>query len=361
MGNLLNFPHLYAIDCTNIPKPKARTSSERTLLHGAGWSKYSHVSVAGWRMQTLVRLTGIQSSWVLPVNNIILKPFENINAVALNQINSLVNTVKLKPGEKITILLDAGYQATRLTYDIRKLKLPVRIIVRLSNSQVFYQNPSKQPLEHWKTMLPTAGRKGRRKIHGSKLSLKTPELPADSYVKGPVHWFGNTTVQSWSRMHAKTTGDLRKHVDGSVVEGQVVSIHTQTMGRRKRTGKVHLWISDNTDVSVLGLFQILYTYLQRYSIEHLYRFMKHWFGLTSYKAKDKESYANWVDLQLVAYSQLVVAKGTLEPRRLPWESHKRWLTTPLKIWRAFKTSLRLLWTPPVVVKKPCSGTRQTPW
>lgn len=355
------FPNIFVIDTTNIVKPRARTSPERVLLHQSGHTKYSHQTAAGWKAQYLTQVTGQVTSWVVPLHTRILTPFENVNIAAFNQIQLLCEHVSLKQNERITILLDAGYHAPTLTAWVRQHNLPVTLIVRLANNLVFYTNPNRDITRTGQgpvlnTFRDTIRKRGRETIHGQKLVIKTANLPVDVSISGRVENYGDVTVKVWKHMHAKLTGVKLAAAGSKPVEGNVITVQATSFTRNKTKGTLHLWSSDTLTLN-LPLFTILFTYLQRYSIEHLFRFLKHSFGMLNYHAKDKQSFLNWLNIQMVAYTQLVLAKTITRPVRLPWDTRTRLSVTPYKTWNSFKQLLLSLWYPTVNTKnyKPGPG------
>ncbi len=360
-----NFPKIFAIDTTNIVKPRARTSHERVLLHQSGHTKYSHQTAAGWKVQYLVQITGERTSWAVPLHAHMLAPFENPTWVAFTQIKLLCENITLTAGEKITMLLDAGFNAPTLTHWVREHNLPVVLIVRLANNLVFYTDPTHdlknttQGLE-LETFRDTLRKRGRKTIHGNRLTIKNPQLPACASVCTPLEKFGNVNVQAWENVHSKLTGEKLAAVGAKPVPGTVVTVQAQHFTRSGSKGTLHVWVSEMNNVKSLPLFEILFTYLQRYSIEHLFRFLKHSFGMTNYHAKDKPSFLNWLNIQIIAYTQLVLVKTMIKPKVLPWDSKKRANVTPFKIWQGFKSSLRSLWYPAVNPKNYKPGPGKPP-
>ena len=268
-----NFPKIFAIDTTNIVKPRARTSPERVLLHQNGHTKFSHQSAAGWKLQFLVQVTGEQTSWVVPLVATMLTPFHNPTMAACEQIRLLCEHVPRVGEEKLVILLDAGYHAPTLTAWISHHNLPVIVVVRLANSLVFYADPDRNMstigesnVEKLREKLP---KRGRRMVHGAKLSLKNPQIAPDVSIGAPLEKFGHVSVSVWTQMHAKLSGDKLRAVGSVPVVGTVVSVSAQHFTRSGYSAVLHVWMSGNVKVGSMPLFAVLFTYLQRYSVEHM--------------------------------------------------------------------------------------------
>jgi hypothetical protein len=81
-------------------------------------------------------------------------------------------------------------------------------------------------------------------------------------------------------------------------------------------------------------------------VEHFVRFLKQMLGWTTPRVRHPEQADRWSWLVLAVYIQLLLARGIVADRRLPWEKKlpPRSLT-PNRLLRNFATLLPLLGTP----------------
>ncbi|MCA1718881.1 MAG: hypothetical protein LC781_19330 [Actinobacteria bacterium] len=88
------------------------------------------------------------------------------------------------------------------------------------------------------------------------------------------------------------------------------------------------------------------SYCQRFSIEHAIRFIKERLGWVRPKVRHPEQADRWTWLILAAYAQLLLARGIVADRRLPWEKPLAVeKLTPYRVLRSFAALLPLLGTP----------------
>ena len=70
----------------------------------------------------------------------------------------------------------------------------------------------------------------------------------------------------------------------------------------------------------LSLTEIVGAFLQRYDIEHFFRFGKQKLLLTSAQTPNVETEENWLQLVILAYVQLWLARELAQQNLRPWES-----------------------------------------
>jgi hypothetical protein len=345
VGNAAGLPLVYAIDTTVIERPYAPTSADRQLLHGHGHSRFSHQVMKGWRYQVVARLTGSEDSWALPVS------IERVGSevdpvdVALDQISQVCAADGSTRRNPALFLCDSGYPSARLTYLIRERALPAEILVRVSTSQVFYTRPEE---------LAKAPLGGRPRRHGQALHLSTLDLPACQAVSGLVGPYGQVTVKTWTYMHQKLSGTTRgfEHVTPTpVVEGTLIVADVAHLRPSRRRGKLCLFYSgDRSD-----LFGLLFTYLRRFDIEHLFRYWKTNAGIGNFHPTDAGTYTTWLQVHAAAYTQLLAARLLITHLRLPWETRPVRSLTPVMVSRQVSPSLSTAWQPPQRAKPGHSG------
>jgi hypothetical protein len=328
---------LYAIDHTNILRPRARTSPRRKRLHQGGYRKGVHETKQGWSFSVLVKLTLKDDSFTIPVSVREVLPGEDIVEGVLLQLTELVANSKATKYNPDYVLFDAGFPAARLENMIKKAGLPVRLIVRLNLRQVFYGAP-----EAYRGA-------GRPRVHGEKLSLKLPALPPDAEISFPDEVFGFLRVRAWEKMHPKTP-------DIGVSSGTVLLIDARHLRRGMQRTQMALWCSSAESPLGFGglkLVELLTTYLRRFDIEHLFRLWKHHLGLENYHPRTPEQFVRWVQCFIVVTLEAYLSKDEVLNIRLPWERRKT--ISPLRALRGLKPSGQYLWSPPQMPKYPAPG------
>ena len=113
--------------------------------------------------------------------------------------------------------------------------------------------------------------------------------------------------------------------------------------RRRRPKALWLWWHGEGEPDLNLLWR---SYCRRFSVEHAIRFLKEQLGWVRPKVRHPEQADRWTWLVLAAYAQLLLARGVVADRRLPWEkplAAKK--LTPYRVLRGFAALLPLLGTP----------------
>ena len=188
--------------------------------------------VAGWAYQLVAQLGFERDSWVAPVDARRVKPVEDTDEVATEQVRALVERL---PGPKAVpiFVFDAGYDPVKLQRGLERCR--TRVLVRLHSNRVFYADPE-----------PSFPRPvGRPRRHGKKFDLKdsatwptpTREHRCDSDD------YGSVRVRCWSDLHPKTRRMGERYgcerapvVRGSVVLVEVGKLPPSTPASRRSSG-----------------------------------------------------------------------------------------------------------------------------
>jgi hypothetical protein len=113
--------------------------------------------VAGWNYSWLVQVASRCSSWTAPVRMRRMRPGENANLVAVEQIRSWLRQAPsaVPAATPLPIFsFDAGYDSVQLSLALADA--PICLLVRLRAGRCFYADPTSQR--------PT----GRPRRHGAK-------------------------------------------------------------------------------------------------------------------------------------------------------------------------------------------------
>jgi DDE superfamily endonuclease len=335
-------PSIYAVDVSVWPRCDAEASPERGYYYHPSRHSAGQPIVAGWAYQLVAQLGFERDSWVAPVDARRVKPPQNTDEVAAEQVRALVQ--RLPEPEVLPIFVfDAGYDPVKLQRTLEGC--PVRILVRLHSNRVFYAEPE-----------PSSPRPvGRPRRHGKKFDLKEPaswpEPTAEHRCRSDD--YGAVRVRCWSGLHPKTRriGERYGCQGAPVVEGTVALVEVSKLPRQTRKPKkLWLWWSG---VGEVDLDLIWRAYCRRFDLEHTIRFMKQTLGWTTPRVRHPEQADRWTWLVLAAYAQLRLARIWVTDRRLPWERAQRpRRLTPTRVLRGFATLLAVVGTP-AEPPKPC--------
>ena len=291
-----------------------------------------------------------RDSWVAPVDARRVRPTQDTDEVAAEQVRMLVE--RLPEPEAVPIFVfDAGYDPVKLQ---RALEWCLaKILVRLHSNRVFYAAPEEvepRPV-------------GRPRCHGKRFDL----------LRGPASWpeptrehrcesddYGSVRVRCWTGLHPKTRQIGKRYgcKQAPVVQGCVVLVEVGKLPRQTRKPrKLWLWWSGEGEVDLDLLWR---AYCRRFNLEHTIRFMKQTLGWTIPRVRHPEQADRWTWLVLAAYAQLRLARAIVADARLPWERPQQpRRLTPTRVMRGFATLLAVVGTP-AKPPKPCGRSPGRP-
>jgi hypothetical protein len=154
-------PPIYAVDVSVWPRCDAEASPERGYYYHPSRHSAGQPIVAGWAYQLVAELGFDRDSWVAPVDARRVRPEEDANEVAVEQVRALMQRLP-EPDAMPIFVFDAGYDPVKLQRGSEGC--PARVLVRLHSNRVFYADPE-----------PSFPRLvGRPRRHGEKFDLKDP-------------------------------------------------------------------------------------------------------------------------------------------------------------------------------------------
>lgn len=328
---------VYAVDVSVWPRCDAESSPQRGYYYHPSRHSAGQPIVAGWAYQWIAQLSFARDSWVAPMDLRRVHPSKNTNEIAAEQVKGVLRRLPERDGGPLFVF-DAGYDPVKLQLALQECS--AQILVRLHSDRVFYFDPTtpeKRPV-------------GRPCRHGERFDLKDPETwpEPSSERRDSTAEYGSVRVRAWSRLHPKTRRAAERYGSGSaaVVKGTVVLVEVERLpsGERRRSPKaLWLWWYGRGEPDLDLVWR---SYCRRFSIEHAIRFIKERLGWVRPKVRHPEQADRWTWLILAAYAQLLLARGVVADRRLPWEKP---LTveklTPYRVLRSFVTLMPLLGTP----------------
>jgi hypothetical protein len=303
-----DWPLIFAVDASTWDRCDAECSPERGFYYSASKQSAGQPIVAGWSYQWIAQLDWAHDSWTAPLDAMRTPPATDATSATIDQIRRLVD---LLPGEGAVPLfvLDAGYDPIALSAGLGETRASV--LVRIRSDRVFYTAAEPAP----------AGRVGRPRRHGRRFALSQPDssLEPDACLTASDPRYGTVSVCAWSGLHPKLSGRGRwAGGDGPpIVAGTVIRVEVEHLPRPTRAVKVlWLWWSGpgTPDLDVCWR-----AYLRRFDIEHTYRFAKQTLGWTAPALCTPEQADRWTWLIVAAYTQLRLARGSVDDLRLPWE------------------------------------------
>ncbi len=305
-------PPVYAVDMSVWSRCDAESSPQRGYYyyhpsrHSAG-----QPIVAGWAYQFIAQLGFARESWVAPMDLLRVRPTENSNEVAAEQIKRLLDRAPRQYGASPLFVFDAGYDPVQLQTGMEGWN--AQILVRLRAGRCFYADPTGPP-----------ARTGRPRRHGPKMDTGDPQTwsePSDEHRCEDLS-YGVVHVRAWAGLHPKThnhptRGTRRPRPIARGTRGTLVLVEVSRLPRPTREPRrLWLWWSGPGKPDLDLLWR---AYVRRFDLEHTFRFLKQTLGWTTPRVRHPEQADRWSWLMLAAFTQLRLARQCVADRRLPWE------------------------------------------
>jgi hypothetical protein len=345
-------PPVYAVDVSVWDRCDAESSPERGFYYHPSRHSAGQPIVAGWAYQFVARIGFARESWTAPIDVRRVRPAENANAVAAEQVKA--SLCRLPTEEAIPLFVfDAGYDPVRQQQGLEGC--PCQILVRLRGGRCFYADPSfAGPPAHT----------GRPRRHGPKMDTKDPSTWPEPSAEHACEdaGYGTVRVRAWADLHPKVRAHEGRGSRGPlpIVRGTLVLVEVQRLprGERRREPRVlWLWWHGPGEPDLTLLWR---AYVRRFDLEHTFRFLKQTFGWATPRVRHPEQADRWTWLVLAAFTQLRLARACVEDRRLPWERrYDPGRLTPVRVRRAVSGLLAELGTP-AKPPKPCGRSPGRP-
>jgi len=340
----------YAVDVSVWSRCDAEASPGRGYYYHPSRHSAGQPIVAGWAYQLVAGLSFERDSWVTPLDARRVRPEEDANDVAVEQVRELLGRLPRRDSSPLFVF-DAGYDPVKLQRGLEDCRR-AQILVRLHSNRTFYAAP--EELEPRPV--------GRPRRHGKKFALPDPETwpePAHEH-HCRTEDYGTVRVRAWSGLHPKTRriGERYGCERAPIVRGTVVLVEVGKLPRETRKPKrLWLWFSGEGEPDLDLLWR---AYVRRFNLEHAIRFLKQTLGWTVPRFRHPEQADRWTWLVLAAYAQLRLARSSVADNRLPWErpQHRRRLT-PCRTLRGFAALLAAVGTP-AGAPKPCGRSPGRP-
>ena len=341
--------HLLGTDVTSNPRPYAETLPDRGFVYQPNTIKGNKPIVIGhqysfwaWLPEYTQQKTG---NWVVPLSMQRVSSQANKEMVGAKQLGDLLADKSLPFQEAFCVeVADSAYSKPVYLNANRKHTNLVSI-VRARGTRTFYRQP----------MPSDKPEKGHPAWYGKPFRLKDPETweTPDQVVettfvsrkKVPYR----VEVQGWHNLLMRGKKDCPMHQ----YPFTLVKIHWYNQQGETLFQKP-LWLIVMGDRRMqLSLLHIYEAYLQRYDLEHFFRFGKQKLLLDKFQTPDDQHEEHWWRLVALAYLQLWVAKDLASHLPRPWERYLPSMDkqlTPAMVLRDMSRIIRQIGTPAPVPK-----------
>jgi hypothetical protein len=345
---------VYAVDVSVWPRCDAESSPERGYYYHPSRHSAGQPIVAGWAYQFIAQLNFVRESWTAPVDASRVRPAEDTNVVAVEQVKGLLGR-RAKEEAAPLFVFDAGYDPVKVQQGLEGY--PCQILVRLRAGRRFYADPS---------LAGPPAHTGRPRRHGPKMKCADPSTWPEPSTEHACEdaGYGAVRVRAWANLHPK----VRAHEGrGSrkplpIVVGTLVLVEVERLprGERRREPRV-LWLWWHGPEKAAPDPELIWrSYVRRFDLEHTFRFLKQTLGWTTPRVRHPEQADRWTWLVVAAFTQLRLARARVADRRLPWERrYDPGRLTPIRVHRVVSALLAELGTP-AKPPKPCGRSPGRP-
>ncbi len=323
-----NEPIWIAVDTSNVERPNARTSADRTMIHLPNLPLVDKAISIGWTFSTVVLVPEQASSWTPILDQQRVESSQTAIGVAIAQLQALK---PLFGNRRVIILADRWYSTPEFLRACHELGDSV--LVRLKSNRKLYRVPVRR---HKRGARPKDGPlfQGKRpETHGAADEVYSEQHPSGSSVQ----------ISRWNHLHFQQDREL---------DLSVIRVEREAAKGTKRDPRVSWFVMLD---AIIPLPQIAPQYRRRFSQEHGYRFLKQELLWTRVHVRTPAQFELWSWLLVLVMNQLYLARQLGQVMHRPWESTQR-PVTPQQVRRVMPAILLQLGTP----ARPCQPRGKSP-
>jgi len=345
--------HLLGTDVTSRPRPYADTLKDRGFVYQPNTIRGNKPIAIGHQYSLVALLPECDKekvgNWALPLAMQRVGSQENKEMVGAQQVAALLNDETLPFGKDLCVeVADSAY--SKPTYlNANRDKKNFVSIVRARGTRTFYRQPVQAQ--------PGAPKQGHPAWYGESFCLKVPDTWGNPDQTAETTFVSHkkisyrVEIQAWSNMLMRGGKNLPMHQHPfTLVKIRLSNPMGQALFHKP------LWLIVMGDRRMeLSLLDIYQAYLQRYDLEHFFRFGKQKLLLDKFQTPDDEREEHWWRLVALAYLQLWVAKDAVSHLPRPWErylpSSINTQITPAMVLRDMSRIIRQIGTPAPAPKR----------
>ena len=342
---------LIATDVTSNPRPYARTLEDQGFVHQPNPVKGVKPVSIGHQYSVLAVLPEkdgpTDPPWIAPLMVNRVQGKEAKRETGLSQINQLMEDQTLSFKDDLCVsVVDSDYAAINYLGRVADHSNLVTI-ARLPGNRTVYRSPS--------TEAKSSGR-GHPTWFGKPMPLQKPsewdqpdEVVETAFTTAKGKHF-TAQIEGWHDMLFRGKRDVPMHEHPfTLVRVRVFDEQGHLVFRRP------MWLAvvgeRRKELSLLDVYQ---SYLDRYDIEHFFRFGKQRLLMDAIQTPETVREENWWTLVLLAYFQLWLARYEANDVPRPWERYlprfkkedrKPSVSSPSSVQRDFGRIIRQIGTP----------------
>jgi hypothetical protein len=310
--------YLLGTDITSNPRPFADTLPDRGFVYQPNTIKGNKPIVIGHQYSLWACLPEYAPQktghWIVPLSMQRVSSQANKELVGAKQLSDLLADKDLPFGEAFCVeVADSAYSKPAYLNANREYTNLVTI-ARARGTRTFYRQPepNDKPAE-----------KGHPTWYGKPFRLKEPEtwdapdqVAETTFVSHKKVTY-RVEIQAWYNllMRGSKSCPMRQH-PFTLVKIRWYNQKGEALFQKP------LWLivmgDRRTELSLLDIYE---AYLQRYDLEHFFRFGKQKLLLNKFQTPDDQHEEHWWRLVALAYLQLWAAKDMASNLPRPWEQY----------------------------------------
>lgn len=339
--------YLIGTDVTSSPRPYAETLPDRGFVYQPNTIKankpiaighqYSFVAFLPERDKTKI------GPWVVPLAMTRVTSQENKELVGAKQVGAILKDDELPFSKALCVeVVDSAYSKP-VYLNANRDQENLVTIARARGTRTFYREPTPGA--------ETKDEKGHPTWYGALFCLKAPNtwgVPddvAETTFTSQRKVTYRVEIQAWHNLLMRGKKDIPMHQHPfTLVKIRWYNPQGEALFQKP------LWLIVMGDRrGELTLLDIHPSYLQRYDLEHFFRFGKQKLLLDKFQTPDDQHEENWWRLVALAYLQLWAAKELVSQLPRPWERYLpsvlNKLVTPAAAQRDMGRIIRQIGTP----------------
>jgi len=340
---------LLAVDCTAKPRIFSEKVADRCIVHAPNHVPGQKPITVGHEYSLVVYLPedeGDRSAhWTCPLSIRRVQSHETGPRVGFEQIRTVIEKTALRH-ELCVSASDSAYSTREGIVSVAPIPNWINIS-RLRGNRILYRQPV--------LAANVKKRRGRPMSYGEPLRLDAPQKPDeetqfDKISSTGKHW--TIRLSRWKNMLMK--GDRTQHMEKypfDIVRAQVFNAATGELVFKKP-----LWTAiTGMRRNELTSRQVYESYIQRYDIEHCFRFGKQKLLLARAQTPDTWHEENLAWLAMLSFAMLYHVRRLAAEVRYPWEKRKvtaiTETTSPSQVQRDYERIIREIGTPAPIPKR----------
>jgi hypothetical protein len=344
--------YLIGTDVTSSPRPYAETLADRGFVYQPNTIKGNKPIAIGHQYSFVAGLPERDKAkigpWVVPLAMTRVASQENKEMVGAKQVRAILEDDELPFCKDLCVEVEDSAYSKPAFLIVNRDKKNLVTITRARGTRTFYREPDLEA--------ETNGDAGHPTWYGTPFCLKDPETwgvsddVAETTFTSQRKVPYRVEIQAWHNllMHGKKDMPMHQH------PFTLVKIRWYNQKGEALFQKPLWLIVMGARLAELSLLDIYQSYLQRYDLEHFFRFGKQKLLLDKFQTPDDKHEENWWRLVALAYLQLWAAKDLVSQLPRPWERYLlsvvNKLVTPAAAQRDMSRIIRHSGTPSSVPK-----------